>query len=150
MATSKAKQTATAQPTTGLAQVAQQVANAVTANVTAGTVARRPAVAITNGQVQVQTKQGVQTVAITGAFGQAASLPATNPALRGAVGTVKNGHAMLNIGNGKGPRTGANLTAWQVVTGALPCTAQQAANAIGSGGAAFVAYAVKRGFFTLK
>ena len=141
---SKQTKTETAVQTNGLAAIAAQVATAVTANSAAGTLARRPAVAYTNGQVQ--TANG-QTVALQGALATfTGNLPASNPANAGKVGAVKVA-GTLAIGNGKGPRAGHNLTMWQAIQGALPCTPQQAAEVCGS--AAFVAYAIKGGWLAV-
>jgi hypothetical protein len=139
-----AKQTTAKQATTGLAAVAANIANAVTATANAGTLARRPAVAYTNGSVTTATGQ---TVALQGALATfTGNLPATNPANSGQVGTVKV-TGQLALGNGKGPRAGHNLTMWQAIQGALPCTPQQAAETCGS--AAFVQYAVKNGWLAV-
>jgi hypothetical protein len=133
--------TENAAATSGLAAIAAQVANAVTANAAAGTVARRPAVAYTNGQVAMPNGT---TVALHGALATfTGNLPASNPANTGKVGTAKAGQ--LQAGNGKAPRAGHNLTMYAAIVAALPCTAQQAAEACGS--AAFVNYAVKKGWF---
>jgi hypothetical protein len=139
-----AKQTTAKQPQNGLAAIAAQVATAVTANASAGTVARRPAIAYTNGSVQ--TAAG-QTVTLHGALASfTGNLPASNPANSGTVGAVK-ATGQLVIGNGKGPRAGHNLAMWQAIGAALPCTPQQAAEVCGS--AAFVTYAVKNGWLAV-
>jgi hypothetical protein len=132
------------QPQSGLAAIATQVANAVTATANAGTLARRPAVAYTNGSVTTATGQ---MVALQGALATfTGNLPATNPANSGKVGNVKVA-GQLALGNGKGPRAGHNLTMWQAIQAALPCTSQQAAEVCGS--AAFVQYAVKNGWLAV-
>ena len=132
------------QAQSGLATIATQVANAVTANASAGTVARRPAIAYTNGAVQTAAGQTVQLHGALASF--TGNLPASNPANSGQVGAVKV-TGMLALGNGKGPRAGHNLAMWQAIGAALPCTPQHAASVCGS--AAFVAYAVKNGWLAV-
>jgi hypothetical protein len=147
MANTKAATTSAA-PTkpaqSGLAATVAQVANAVTANSAAGTVARRPAVAYTNGAVQTAAGQTVQLHGALATF--TGNLPASNPANSGQVGAVKVAGTLV-IGNGKGPRAGHNLAMWQAIGAALPCTPQHAASVCGS--AAFVAYAVKNGWLAV-
>ena len=144
-ATTTTKATKPVKPAqSGLAATVAQVANAVTANASAGTVARRPAIAYTNGSVQ--TAAG-QTVTLHGALASfTGNLPASNPANSGAVGAVK-ANGQLAIGNGKGPRAGHNLAMWQAIQAALPCTPQHAASVCGS--AAFVQYAIKNGWLAV-
>lgn len=83
------------------------------------------------------------------------ALPATNPANRGAVGSVKNPQATLTAGNGKGPKSAHGLAAWQAVNAHLAAnngkaTAQELANAAGHGGGAFIGYCVKNGWLAIK
>jgi hypothetical protein len=139
------KQTTAKQPQNGLAAIAAQVATAVTANSAAGTVARRPAIAYTNGAVQ--TAAG-QTVTLQGALtGYTGNLPATNPANSGKVGTVTV-TGQLALGNSpKRQLVGHNLRMHTAICNALPCTPQHAATVCGS--APFVPYAIKNGWFTV-
>jgi hypothetical protein len=133
------------QAQSGLVTIATQVANAVTANASAGTVARRPAIAYTNGAVQTATGQ---TVTLQGALtGYTGKLPATNPANSGKVGTVKV-TGQLALGNPpKRQLVGHNLRMHTAICNALPCTPQHAASVCGS--APFVPYAIKNGWFTV-
>lgn len=79
------------------------------------------------------------------------TLPASNPANRGTVGTVKKPNALLALGNGKQPRSVHGVIMWQAVTAALQAGAGVAtvatlANAAGAGGVAFVSYCLKNGW----
>ena len=82
------------------------------------------------------------------------ALPATNPANRGAVGSVNAKLGTLTLGNGKQPKSAHGQLAWQAVTAALAtangkATAATLATAAGHGGAAFVGYCVKNGWLAL-
>ena len=150
MSKSTNAKTVSTKPATGLANMAAQITQAVTANVSAGTVARRPAVGYEHGKATVTTADGKEQVAtLHGALAKFdGSLPATNPANRGTIGNVKNAAGKLVAGNGKGPRAGHNLVMFSALLAALPCTQAQAAEATGS--AAFVMYAIKHGWVTSK
>ena len=143
--TATAKTIAT-KTTTGLAATAAQVAQTVVAAPVAAI--KKPAIAYANG-----VSNGAPANAPVVAFGGqpfSGTLPPTNPANRGVVGSVSNKvPGTLVVGNGKGPRVGHNLTMWGAVQVALatgPQSATALANAAGSGGAAFVAYCVRNGW----
>lgn len=132
---------------TGLAAIAAQISNAVEASVSAGTVARRAAVEYTNGTVS--TADG-RTVKLAGALADwNGKLPATNPANKGSVGTVKQAGRMVTVGNGRAPRSQHGAAMFAAVCSALPCTAERAAEVAGSGGAQFISYALKNGWLKL-
>lgn len=114
---------------------------------------KKPAVNYVAG-VAAGAPANAPVVTIAGAAYNGA-LPATNPANRGAVGTVKNPQAVLMAGNGKGPKVGHNLAYWQAVNAHLAAnngkaTAQELANAAGHGGGAFIGYCIKNGWLAIK
>jgi len=134
--------------------MAQTLANINSAVVTATSTAqvKKAAVAYTNG---VNPLAPANAVGVS--FGGSAyngALPATNPANRGITGTsgaTSNGK-LYGLGNGKGPRAGHNLLMWQAIGVALangPTSGTALASAAGSGGAAFVQYAVKNGWLAV-
>lgn len=128
----------------GLTALVQQ---AVT-NVTATASVKPVAVTLTNG-VNPLAPANAPVVQLGGAAYNG-TLPGTNPALRGIVGTpsAKLGN-MLVLGNGKAPRSAHGAVMWAAVVAAITAgnnTPAQLATAAGSGGAAFVGYCVKNGW----
>lgn len=125
----------------GLTALLQQAV----ANVTATASVKPVAVTLTNG-VNPLAPANAPVVQLGGAA-YSGTLPGTNPALRGIVGTpsAKLGNG-LALGNGKSPRSAHGAVMWQAVIAAIAAgnnTPAQLATAAGSGGAAFVAYCVK-------
>jgi len=110
---------------------------------------KKPAVVYSAG-IAANAPANAPVVTIAGqAFNGA--LPATNPANRGAVGSVNAKLGTLTLGNGKQPKSAHGQLAWQAVTAALAAangkaTAAALATAAGHGGAAFVGYCVKNGW----
>ena len=134
----------TAAPVNGLTALVQQAVN----NVTATAPVKRPPVTLVNG-VNPLAPANTPAVQLGGAA-YSGTLPATNPALRGQVGTpsakLPN---LLTLGNGKAPRSAHGAVMWAAVVTALAAGPQSPATlaaAAGSGGAAFVAYCVKNGW----
>jgi hypothetical protein len=128
----------------GLTALVQQAV----ANVTATASIKPVAVTLTNG-VNPLAPANAPIVQLGGAAYNG-TLPGTNPALRGIVGTpsAKLGNG-LTLGNGKAPRSAHGAVMWQAVCTAIAAgnnTPAQLATAAGSGGAAFVGYCVKNGW----
>ena len=110
---------------------------------------KRPAVVYTSG-VAAGAPSNAPAVTLGGQPFNG-TLPATNPANRGAVGTVKTPAATLALGNGKQPKSAHGVIMWGAVVAALQAgkgkaTAATLASAAGAGGAAFVGYCVKNGW----
>ena len=128
----------------GLTALVAQAIN----NVTATASVKPVAVTLTNG-VNPLAPANAPIVQLGGAAYNG-TLPGTNPALRGIVGTpsAKLGNG-LTLGNGKAPRSAHGAVMWQAVCTAIAAgnnTPAQLATAAGSGGAAFVGYCVKNGW----
>lgn len=128
----------------GLTALVQQAV----ANVTATASVKPVAVTLTNG-VNPLAPANAPVVQLGGAA-YSGTLPGTNPALRGIVGTpsAKLGN-VLTLGNGKAPRSAHGAVMWAAVVAAITAgnnTPAQLAQAAGSGGAAFVGYCVKNGW----
>ena len=129
------------------------VANAIPPVQSAAQPVKKPAVVYVNG-IAAGAPANAPAVSIAGTAYNGA-LPATNPANRGAVGTVKNPNAILVAGNGKQPKSAHGATAFAAVLAALAtgkgsATAQALANAAGHGGGAFIAYCLKNGWLAAK
>lgn len=134
----------TAAPVNGLTALVAQAVN----NVTAPAPVKRPPVTLVNG-VNPLAPANAPAVQLGGAAYNG-TLPATNPALRGQVGTpsAKLGN-LLVLGNGKAPRSAHGAVMWQAVQSALaagPQSPASLAQVAGSGGAAFISYCVKNGW----
>lgn len=128
----------------GLTALVQQAVN----NVTATAPVKQPAVTLTNG-VNPLAPANAPVVQLGGAAYNG-TLPGTNPALRGIVGTpsAKLGNTLV-LGNGKQPRSAHGAVMWQAVVAAIAAgnnTPAQLAQAAGSGGAAFIGYCTKNGW----
>lgn len=128
----------------GLTALVQQAIN----NVTAPAPTKQPPVTLTNG-VNPLAPANAPVVQL-GGTAYTGTLPGTNPALRGIVGTpsAKLGNVLV-LGNGKQPRSAHGAVMWAAVVAALqtgPQSPAQLATAAGSGGAAFVGYCVKNGW----
>ena len=135
----------TAAPTSAMASTLATIAAApVVANPAAAV--KAPAVVYTNGLAPNAPANAV-LVAFGGQSWQG-TLAATNPAHKGVVGNAKPGTVTLGS-KPAGPRAGHNVAMFAAIAAVLPCTSQQAAQAAGSGGAAFVAYAVRCGWLAL-
>lgn len=125
----------------GLTALVQQAV----ANVTATASVKPVAVTLTNG-INPLAPANAPVVQLGGSAYNG-TLPGTNPALRGIVGTpsAKLGNT-LTLGNGKAPRSAHGTVMWAAVVAAIAAgnnTPAQLAMAAGSGGAAFVGYCVK-------
>ena len=148
--TKAANTTAPAAPAAPANTAMQAMAAVVTAAPTPPAATKRPAVTLVNGLPKDAPANAVPVTLAGHVYN--GNLPATNPALRGVTGTVSSKVAnTLQIGNGKGPRAGHNVTMWGAVQAALAAgkgtaTAASLAAAAGSGGAAFVAYALRNGW----
>ena len=128
----------------GLTALVQQAV----ANVTATAHVKAPAVTLTNG-INPLAPANAPVVQL-GGTAYNGTLPGTNPALRGIVGTpsVKLGNVLV-LGNGKAPRSAHGAVMWAAVVAAIAAgnnTPAQLATAAGSGGAAFIGYCVKNGW----
>lgn len=128
----------------GLTALVQQAV----ANVTATAHVKAPAVTLTNG-VNPLAPANAPVVQLGGAAYNG-TLPGTNPALRGIVGTpsAKLGNTLV-LGNGKQPRSAHGAVMWQAVCAAIAAgnnAPAQLAQAAGSGGAAFIGYCTKNGW----
>ena len=128
----------------GLTALVQQAV----ANVTAPAPTKPVPVTITNG-INPLAPANAPAVQLGGAAYNG-TLPGTNPALRGIVGTpsAKLGNTLV-LGNGKQPRSAHGAVMWAAVVAAITAgnnTPAQLATAAGSGGAAFIGYCVKNGW----
>lgn len=128
----------------GLTALVQQAIN----NVTATASVKPVAVTLTNG-VNPLAPANAPMVQLGGAA-YTGTLPGTNPALRGIVGTpsAKLGNTLV-LGNGKQPRSAHGAVMWQAVCAAIAAgnnAPAQLAQAAGSGGAAFISYCCKNGW----
>lgn len=150
-ATQTKAQTKAAPPTSTAAILA--TANSTPPVQSAAQPVKKPAVVYVNG-VAAGAPANAPAVTIAGAAYNGV-LPATNPANRGAVGTVKNPNAVLVAGNGKQPKSAHGQAAFAAVTAALvagkgQATAQTLANEAGHGGGAFIGYCLKNGWLAAK
>jgi len=139
---------ATTAKTSAMAQTLASISAAVVTATTTAQV-KKAAVAYTDGVNPLAPANA--TPVLFGGMAYNGALPATNPANRGTTGTsgATASGKVYGLGNGKGPRAGHNLLMWQAVTAALPASGADLANAAGSGGAAFVQYAIKNGWLAV-